>query len=382
VNPDPDTHLTNSIHQAFQDLDDPRANNRIHPLINVVFTALVAVIAGANDFTEIEEFAHAKQAFLSKFLNLNEGIPTHDTFARIFARLNPSSWQTCLLDWIRVRLQGHLKSDHIAIDGKVLRGSNSDEMKAVCLVNAWSTRLGLCLTQTTVNQKSNEITALPHVIETLDLFDLTGTTITIDAMGAQREIARLLTQKQAMYLLALKDNQPKLAGDVRWLFEDAQNRNFEGVPHDFHSTKEVAHGRVEVRQCWVLSDLSYLEPHAWPGLERVVLIESIRTLKGVTSRESRYYLSSVTSGAAATLATVRAHWGVENALHWELDVVFAEDAHRVQAGHSAANLGGLRRFALNLLRCTPSPRKNMSLKNKRARAGWDDSFLEAVLMQL
>jgi hypothetical protein len=213
VNPDPDTQLTSSIHQAFQDLEDPRANNRIHPLINIVFIALVAVIGGANDFTEIEEFAHAKQAFLSRFLDLNEGIPTHDTFARIFAKLNPSSWQTCLLDWIRVRLQGHLNSDHVAIDGKVLRGSNSDETKAVCLVNSWSTRLGLCLTQTTVSQKSNEITALPHVIETLDLFDLTGTTITIDAMGAQREVARLLIEKQAMYLLGLKDNQPKLAGD-------------------------------------------------------------------------------------------------------------------------------------------------------------------------
>lgn len=382
MNPDSETNLTNSIHQAFKDLEDPRANNRIHPLINIVFIALVAVIAGANDFTEIEAFAHAKQAFLNRFLDLNEGIPTHDTFARMFARLNPSSWQTCLLDWIRVRLQGRLNSDHIAIDGKVLRGSNSDDTKAVCLVNAWSTRLGLCLTQTTVSQKSNEITALPHVIETLDLFDLTGSTITIDAIGAQREVARLLTEKQATYLLALKDNQLKLAEDVRWLFEDAQNRNFENIPYDFHATEEVAHGRVEVRQCWVLSDLSYLEPHKWPGLERVVLIKSLRTVKGVTSRESRYYLSSVTDGAVATLATVRAHWGVENSLHWELDVVFAEDAHRVQTDHGAANLGGLRRFALNLLRCTPSPRKNMSLKNRRACAGWDDSFLEEVLMQL
>jgi predicted transposase YbfD/YdcC len=278
---------------------------------------------------------------------------------------------------------------------EVLRGSNSDDDKAVCLVNAWSTRLGLCLTQTTVSQKSNEITALPHVIETLALFDLTGCIITVDAMGAQREVARLLTEKHALYILALKDNQAKLAEDVRWLFDDAFKHNFQDVPHDFFETQEQAHGRLEIRRCWVLSELSYLEHHNWPGLERVVLIESERTVKGVTSVERRFYLSALTEGAEATLAIVRAHWGVEreqpercclvskkNSLHWVLDVIFAEDSHQVRADHAAANLGVLRRWALNLLRLTPSPRKNMSLKNKRNRAGWDDSFLELVLAQL
>jgi predicted transposase YbfD/YdcC len=382
VNLESNPNLTSNLHHAFQDLEDPRATNSSHPLINIIVIALLAVIAGANDFTEFEEYGYAKQAFLARFLDLSNGIPSHDTFLRTFAKLNPTSWQTCCLDWVRGTIKNNLEQDHIAIDGKVLRGSNSDDDKAVCLVNAWSTRLGLCLTQTTVSQKSNEITALPHVIETLALFDLTGCIITIDAMGAQREVARLLIEKHALYVLALKDNQAKLAEDVRWLFDDAFKHNFQGVPHDFFETQEQAHGRNEIRRCWVLSELSYLEHHNWPGLERVVLIESERTVKGVTSVERRFYLSAVTEGAEATLSTVRAHWGVENSLHWVLDVIFAEDAHQVRADHAAANLGVLRRWALNLLRLTPSPRKNMSLKNKRNRAGWDDSFLELVLAQL
>ena len=378
ANPD----LTSNLHHAFQDLEDPRAANSSHPLINIVVIALLAVIAGANDFTEFEEYGHAKRAFLARFLDLSQGIPSHDTFLRIFAQLNPTSWQSCVLDWVRGTISNKLERDHNAIDGKVLRGSNTDDDKAVCLVNAWSTRLGLCLTQTTVSHKSNDITALPHVIETLDLFDLTGCTVTIDAMGCQREVARLLTEKQALYVLGLKDNQAKLAEDVRWLFDDAFEHNFEHVPHDFFATHERAHGRIEIRRCWVLSELSYLERHDWPGLERVVLIESERTIKGVTSVERRFYLSALTAGAAKTLETVRAHWGIENSLHWVLDVIFAEDAHQVRSDHAAANLGVLRRWALNLLRLTPSPRRGMSLKNKRNRAGWDDSFLELVLAQV
>lgn len=375
--------LTSSLHAAFADLPDPRANNRIHPLINIVLIALLAVIAGADDYTEFEEYGHAKHAFLGRFLKLEEGIPSHDTFARVFALLDPTRWQACCLDWVRHALRGQLEpEDLIALDGKVLRGSGSDAERAVNLVSAWSTRAGLCLAQTQVNGKSNEITALPPLIETLDLLDLSGCTVSVDAVGAQREVARLLTEKRAAYLLALKDNQARLAEDVAWLFRDAFQRGFQGVGHDYFETNERWHGRDEHRCCWVLSEVSFLEPHAWPGLRAVALVESQRTIQGVSSLERRYFLSSLEASAVRTLGAVRGHWGVENSLHWALDVVFNEDAHRARSGHAAANLGVLRRLALNLLHRAPAPKRGMSLKGKRKRAGWDDAFLERVLAQL
>jgi predicted transposase YbfD/YdcC len=250
------------------------------------------------------------------------------------------------------------------------------------LVNAWSSNLGISLAQSKVNAKSNEITALPEVIEALDLFDVSGCTVTIDAMGTQREIARLVLQKDANYVLALKENQPKLYADVKWLFEDAFKHNFEQRPHDYTQTRERGHGREEVRHCWVMDDLSYLTTHAWPGLQSIVRIESQRKVQGLTSTEQRYYLSSLKGTASEHLAIIRTHWQVENSLHWVLDVVFHEDQHRARKDHAPANLAMLRQLALNLLKRTAPPKPKMSLKNLRKRAGWDITFLEQVLLQL
>jgi predicted transposase YbfD/YdcC len=375
--------LAIGIREAFKELPDPRAENTVHPLINIIVIALVAVIGGANDYTEFEEFGEAKREWLSGFLDLGTGIPSHDTFGRLFARLDPMRWQSCLVDWVRYAVEGNLiKGDVIGLDGKCLRGTHEDDERATYLVNAWSTRLGISLAQSKVNAKSNEITALPELIETLDLFDVSGCTVTIDAMGAQREIARLVLQKDANYVVALKDNQPKLHEDVKWLFKDAFEHDFKQRPHDYAQTQERGHGRDEVRCCWVMNELSYLDTHTWPGLQSIVLVESQRTLKGVTSTERRYYLSSLEATASEHLAIIRAHWQVENSLHWVLDVVFNEDQHRARKDHAPANLAMLRQLALNLLKRTPPPKSKMSLKNLRKRAGWDTHFLEHVLAQL
>jgi predicted transposase YbfD/YdcC len=375
--------LASSLKEAFNELPDPRAENTVHPLINIVVIALIATIGGANDYTEFEEFGESKKEWLSRFLDLKTGIPSHDTFGRVFAKLNPVRWQSCLVDWVRHAVKGKLiNGDVLSLDGKCLRGTREDEERATYLVNAWSSALGISLAQSKVNAKSNEITALPDLIETLDLFDVSGCTVTIDAMGTQREIARLIMEKDAQYVLALKDNQPKLSEDVKWLFEDAFKHNFLDRPHSYTQTQEHAHGRGERRKCWVLGELSYLKPHAWPGLQSVVLVESQRTVKEVTSLERRYYLSSLHATAAEHLRIIRSHWQIENSLHWVLDVIFNEDNHRARKDHAPVNLGMLRQLALNLLKRTSPPKPKMSLKNLRKRAGWDTHFLERVLAQL
>jgi predicted transposase YbfD/YdcC len=372
-----------SLREAFKELPDPRAENTVHPLMNLIVIALVATIGGANDYTEFEEFGESKKEWLSNFLDLKAGIPSHDTFGRFFAKLDPVRWQSCLIDWVRYCLKGKLlKGDVIGLDGKCLRGTHDNEERATYLVNAWSTKLGISLAQTKVQAKSNEITVLPDLIETLDLFDVSGCTITIDAMGTQQEIAKLVIKKDAQYVLALKDNQPKLYEAVKWLFDDAFKQDFLNCPYSYAQTQEHCHGRNELRQAWVLSDLSYLESHAWPGLQSIVLIESQRTLKGVTSIERRYFLSSLQVTATEHLRIIRSHWQIENSLHWVLDVIFNEDNHRARKDHAPVNLGLLRQFALNLLKRTPQPKPKMSLKNLRKRAGWDTDFLECVLAQL
>ena len=371
-----------NLRAAFEELPDPRAANHVHPLINIVVIALAAVVAGANDFTEFTEFGHAKREWLAGILDSEKGIPSHDTFARVFAKLDPCKWQHCFVQWVRYALKGALTAgDVIALDGKCLRGSVSEEERAAYLVNAWSTHKGLCLAQAKVDGKSNEITALPDLIETLDLFDLSGCTVTIDAMGTQREVARSLCNKQAAYVLALKDNQPKLHEDVRWLFENAREHPKQSG-YDFCETREQKHGRASTRRCFVLEDASFLEPHDWPGLKSVVLVEHDCTRKGVTSSEKRYYLSSLSAPALTFMDVIRSHWQVENNLHWVLDVIFNEDNHRAKKDHAPANLAVLRPFALNLLRSTPPPKPKLSLKNLRKRAGWDTSFLEEVLAEL
>ncbi len=362
-------------------LPDPRIERtKAHPLVNVVVIALCAVLSDAESFYDIADFGELKRDWLSSFLDLSCGIPSHDTFGRVFARLDPLHFQRCVLDWIRSAIGGSLTpEDVLAIDGKQLRGSARDDVRAVHMLNVWSHQHGLCLISTAVDGKSNEITALPSVLDTLSLLELSGCIITVDALNTQREVARKVIEYQANYVMALKDNQPKLSEDVRWLFEDAEQHGFAQVEHDQFETCERGHGREETRRCELLSDVSYLEDHRWPGLQSVARVTCIRTLKGKTSSETRYYLTSLETDAKKVLHAVRTHWEVENKLHWSLDVVFGEDSHRYAKDHGPENMAVLRQLALNLLKLNPS---KGSLKGKRKKAAWDDTFRAALLAPL
>jgi predicted transposase YbfD/YdcC len=367
--------------QHFAELPDPRIErSRQHPLVNIIVIALCAVVSDAESFYEIEEFGRTKQAWLAQFLNLENGIPSHDTFNRVFARLNPTHFQACFLDWVREAIGGSLSAgDVLAIDGKSLRGSGREEVQAVHMLNVWSHQHGLCLISTAVDGKTNEITMLPGLLDTLNLLDIAGCTITVDALHTQRETARKLLEYQAAYVLALKENQPKLHEDVVWLFEDALQFGVAGVDYGECVVRECGHGREETRQCVVLSELSYLQEHHWPGLKSIASVTCLRRVNGKSSCETRYYLCAFEADAQRVLHAVRAHWEVENKLHWMLDVVFGEDAHSYALDHGPENMAVLRQFALNLLRQDSS---KGSLKGKRKRAAWNDDFRATLLAKL
>jgi predicted transposase YbfD/YdcC len=370
-----------SLSVVFKDLEDPRASNRSHPLINIIVISLLATICNADDFEAFEVYGKAKFAFLSKFLDLSAGIPSHDTFNRFYTKACPVELQLLFINWLRYVLSGKFAKSHIAIDGKCNRASKDELTKAAYLVNAWCVTHGLAVAQVKVDEKSNEITAIPTILQILSLFNVQGCLLTMDAMGAQREIASKIIQLKANYILGLKGNQPKLAEDVKFMFESSvgQYEANEGV--DFFTTKEYGHGRNEIRHCWTISDTAYLEEHQWPGLKEIIMIERIRTVKGVTSKDLHYYLSSEIIGAQAALSGVRAHWGVENNLHWRLDMAFGDDKNTTRRENGVENLGILKKWVLNLLAIVPTE-KRMSIAGKRRRAGWDDGFLLSVLEQL
>jgi predicted transposase YbfD/YdcC len=370
-----------SLTNVFKDLTDDRAKNHSHPLINIIVISLLATICGADDFEAFEAYGKSKLVFLSKFLDLSSGIPSHDTFNRVYLMVSPTELQLLFINWLRYVLNGGLAGSHIAIDGKCNRASKDQVTKAAYLVNAWCVDHGLAVAQVKVDEKSNEITAIPPILRILSLFNINGCLITIDAMGAQREVAKTIIEMNAQYILGLKDNQPKLAEDVRFMFKSSigQHKMMEGV--DFYQTEGYGHGRHEIRRCWTIGDLEYLQEHQWPGLKEIVMIERIRTEKGVTSKEIHYYLSSKNGGAKAALAGVRAHWGVENNLHWQLDISFNDDRNCTRRGNGVENLGILKKWVLNLLKLAPTE-KRMSIAGKRRVAGWDDDFLLLILNQL
>lgn len=370
-----------SLAAVFKDLEDPRASNRSHPLVNIIVISLLAAICNADDFEAFEAYGKAKFAFLSKFLDLSAGIPSHDTFNRVYARACPTEFQLLFINWLRYVLSGKFAGSHIAIDGKCNRASKDQLTKAAYLVNAWCVTHGLAVAQVKVDEKSNEITAIPTILQILNLFNVQGCLLTIDAMGAQREIASKIIQLKANYILSLKGNQPKLAEDVKFMFESSigQYESSEGV--DFYQTEEYGHGRHEIRRCWTINDTAFLEEHQWPGLQEVIMIERIRKIKGVTSKELHYYISSQAFGAQAALSGVRAHWGIENSLHWRLDMAFGDDKNTTRRDNGIENLGILKKWVLNLLSTVPTE-KRQSIAGKRRLAGWDDGFLLSVLAQL
>lgn len=371
--------VQNTLLEHFTHLSDPRIDRtKDHLLLDIVAIAILAVIAGADGWEAIETFGLSRQAWLAQFLCLPNGIPSHDTFRRVFARLDPQQFQHCFRNWVNA-LTESLGVQVIAIDGKALKQSydRNDKLKALHLVSAWASDHRLVLAQVKVDQKSNEITAIP---ELLQLLDIKGCIITIDAMGAQKSIATQIIQKQADYVLTLKANHSKLHQAVQQWFEQHHHQGFADCQNSFHETIEAGHHRVEIRRYWsvpisALGQLSQL--NQWSGLQSLGIAVRERRLWNKTTLEVRFYLSSLPSDAALLAVAVRSHWQIENTLHWTLDVTFSEDASRIRTGYGAENFALLRRISVNLLKQEKTFKG--SLRMKRYKAALDNEYLLKIL---
>lgn len=365
------------IQDHFDELTDPRTREVIYPLINVVTIAVCAVICGADDFVAIAKFGRTKRPWLSRFLDLKDGIPSHDRFNAIFAALKPAEFEKCLLSWITAL---HEISDGqvIAIDGKTLRRSfdAADSKAAIHMVSAWATANHISLGQVVVDAKSNEITAIPKLLEMLEL---SGAMITIDAMGCQTEIAQKIVDAGADYCLAVKGNQPTLHQGIVEFFDEHLEDDFARTPVRRYQTEEKGHGREELRYyflCPVPEDLP--DRSRWAHLKAIGIAISNTQRNGEDCNEVRYYILSKYLAARRFAEAVRGHWGIENRLHWQLDVTFQEDQCRIRQGHADANFSIIRRAALALLKNESTLK--VGIKNKRLTAGWDESYLEKVLL--
>lgn len=366
--------------QIFSDLEDDRVNRGLnHNLVTIVSLVFCAVMSGAESFREIQTFGQVKRDWLGRFLDMRR-VPDHETIRRVMTRLNPAAFQHCAFTWIQQAVGGALgEDDHIAIDGKRLRGSRRGELQGIHLLNVWSVRHGLCLGVQQLEEGDNEIAALPSMLDTLELLELAGCVVTVDAMGTQREVARKLMQLNANYVLALKGNQPTLLNDVKEMMDDALRRPREETRLDEVTVSEQNRGRAEVRTCTVLPAFPDLDDLDFPGVRSVVRITSERTVKGVTSTEQRYFLSSLDANAAQHLRHVRSHWEIENLLHWSLDVAFHEDENVTTTRTLAQNLAVVRRWVLNLIRQEGTYR---SAAKGRKCAAWDDGYRERLLQTL
>ena len=367
-----------AIGHYFATVDDPRIERtKDHALLDIIIIAMCAVICGADGWVDVAEFGTAKQPWLATFLTLPNGIPSHDTFGRVFARIDPAQFQHSFLQWVQALRQ--VRGDLIAIDGKTHRGSHDrpNGKAALHLVSAWAAENRMVLGQVAVDGKSNEITAIPLL---LDLLDLQGSTITIDAIGCQTTIADQIVQRGGNYVLALKANQPTLLADVVALFADARAAQQPEYGMTSATALTADHGRIETRTAFVISDpdaIAYLNAgNRWRDLASVALIEAARTVNGTTTMEQRYYILNQARPATTVNDLVRGHWGIENRVHWVLDVTFHEDASRIRSGDAPQNMAVVRHIALNLLRKEPSAG---SLKTKRFRAALNDDYLTQVL---
>ena len=364
--------------EHFAALEDPRqAAKVLYPLPEILLLLLSATLAGADDCVEIELWGREQLAFLRRFLPYKHGIPSHDTLTGVLAALDPALFKACFVRWVEGLCE--VEPDLIAIDGKTSRRTHarSQEREPLHLVSAWASRQRLVLGQEAVPGKSTEITAIPLLLERLAL---KGALVTIDAIGAQVEIARTILECGGDYLLALKANRPATFKDVEAFFADPPSDGIETG-----TTTDGDHGRIEVRRhtvchdvAWLFSDRRYPGEVAFPGLVMIAMVESEAEREGKLTRERRYYLSSARLDAAAVAQAVRGHWGIENRLHWVLDVVFKEDQARLRSGHAPMNMAVVRHMAANLLH---QAKPTTSLKNRRKRAGWNTAYLESLIQQ-
>ncbi len=363
---------------AFDDLDDPRpGRNIMHTLTDMLAIAICAVICGAESWSEVAYFGRCKERWFRTFLRLPHGIASHDTFGRVFGMIDPEQFERCFMAWT-ARLAED-KERLVAIDGKTLRKSfdTASDRVAIHMVSAWCETNHMVLGQLAVEEKTNEITAIPKL---LALLDLHNTTITIDAMGCQRQIAEAIVKGGGDYILQVKDNQPTLRANLELLFAEAMRDDCRGVPYDFATQTNKGHGRVETRRCWTswhVAGLSGREDH-WRGFKSVACVERTRRVGEKVSQERHYYISSLPGRDAKKMSkAIRSHWGVENRLHWCLDVQMNEDACRIRQGHAAENFSRLRRMALNQLKKDKTIK--LGLRGKSKACSWDHDVLLRIL---
>lgn len=355
----------------FSEMEDPRIDRtKEHKLEDIIFIAIAAVICGAETWNDIENYGKSKEAWLSQYLELPNGIPSHDTFNRVFSALDPEELESCFLGWVK-SVSDLTKGEVVSIDGKSIRGSKDKGSKSIVhMVSAWANINQLSLGQVKVNDKSNEITAIPKLLEVLAI---EGCIVTIDAMGCQTDIAGKIIKGGADYILAVKGNQ---GGLEEGLLDTIKLEK----PLATWEDTDFGHGRIETRKCSVYTDLSHIEqPQRWENLKCLVKVEATRHIKSSGHEESevRLYISSLPPDAEKIGKSIRAHWGIENSLHWVLDVAFGEDKSRKRSGDAAQNFSVINRIALNLLKQEKS--KKRSIKGKRLDAGWDNDYLIKIL---
>lgn len=363
-----------SLAEHFSGIVDPRIDRkRLHKLIDIIVIAICAVVAGADSFDAIEIFGNAKKDWLKKFLELPNGIPSHDTFERVFARINPQEFRSSFADWTR-QLAG-IFTDVIALDGQTHRGARGKGQKKspIHMVSAWAAGLRLVLAQTKVDEKSNEITAIPQVLK---LLDIQGCIVTMDAMGCQQKIAQQIVDQGGDYILGLKGNQ----GSTLTAVEEHFSMTPESSCEKFCDT-DKGHGRIETRIHLAADAKSIIDLKEWPGLKSAIKVVSTREIADISTTEERFYLSSVEPKEIARIGSgIRSHWGVENSLHYVLDVTFNQDGSRIRTGNAPENFGVLRHIAMNILRGAPNAKKSSPSNNlKRMRAGMDSAYLEEVM---
>ena len=368
------------ISKYFEELPDPRQGNaKQHIFLEILIIALCAVICGADGWCEVELFGKNKKDWLKTFLQLPKGIPSHDTFGRVFGKINPEEFQKRFIEWIQA-VEEVTNGEVIAIDGKKLRRSHDQEVgkAAIYMVSAWATENQLVLGQTKVAETSNEITAIPKLLQ---LLEISGCIVTIDAIGTQTEIAKTIIEKGGDYLLSVKENQGCLFEDIETLFNVDVAQEFKYAEYSYAKTVNKGHGRIETRECWATDKEKYLalirKRENWQGLKSVVRIVSKRKIGDKTEIKTRYFISSLPADAKVVLNVKRDHWKIENQLHWVLDIAFREDECRIRKDHAAENMAVLRHIALNLLKRDKTAKGGIHAK--RLQAGWNNNYLLSIL---